>query len=443
MPTQRGANAECPICHGVGFFRRDVPIDDPDFGRAIPCPHKLTELAHAQLNDLRHASGLAMLSRMTFETFMPDGLGLTPDKQRQLREAYQAAEKFATHPEGWLILKGGYGCGKTHLAAAIANHQIELGQAVLFIVVPDLLDYLRSTFAPTSAASYDERFESIRTAPLLILDDYGAQSATQWANEKLFQIFNYRYNAQLPTVVTTNRELEEMDARVRSRLTDLTLSHIITITASDFRQGHDRGSSDLSSLSLHADMTFDTFESNRADLSHEQRENLRKAWEIAKEYAENPEGWLILTGDYGVGKTHLAAAIANARVERGESALFVVVPDLLDHLRAAFSPNSPVSFDRRFEEVRTTPFLVLDDLGTQSSTPWAQEKLFQILNYRYAAKLPTVFTIGKDVEIDERMKTRLFDVGRNLLFDIYVPGYRRTAPRAAARSNDHRRGRKK
>jgi DNA replication protein DnaC len=392
---------------------------------------------------MRQASGLAMLSRMTFETFLPEGLGLTPDKQRQLREAYQAAERFARTPEGWLVLKGGYGCGKTHLAAAIANQQIESGQAVLFIVVPDLLDYLRSTFAPTSAASYDDRFESIRTAPLLILDDYGAQSATQWANEKLFQIFNYRYNSQLPTIVTTNRDLEEIDARVRSRLTDLSLSQIITITAPDFRQGHDRGSSDWSSLSLHAEMTFETFNTDRADLDNKGRENLRNALAIAKEYAKQPEGWLILTGDYGVGKTHLAAAIANARVERGEPALFVVVPDLLDHLRAAFSPNSPVSFDRRFEEVRTAPFLVMDDLGTQSSTPWAQEKLFQILNYRYAAKLPTVFTIAKDVNIDDRMNTRLFDVGRNVVFGFEIPGYRRSEARAATRPNDQRRGRKK
>ncbi len=437
-PEPRPVNETCPICHGVGFFRREVPLDDPDFGRAIPCPHKLIQVAQAQLTDLQNASGLALLSRMTFETFIPDGLGLTADKQRQLHTAHQAAEKFARLPTGWLILKGSYGSGKTHLAAAIANRQIELGRAVLFVVVPDLLDHLRSTFAPTSAASYDERFESIRTAPLLILDDYGAQSPTQWANEKLFQIFNYRYNAQLPTVVTTNRELEEIDPRVRSRLTDLSLSQIITITAPDFRQGHDRDTSDFSSLSLHSDMTFDTFDWKRADLSNDERENLHRAVQVAKEYAETADGWLILTGDYGVGKTHLAAAIANARVERGESALFVVVPDLLDHLRAAFSPNSPVSFDRRFEQVRTAPFLVLDDLGTQSATPWAQEKLFQVVNYRYAAKLPTVFTIAKEVKIDERMRTRLFDVERNILFEIDVPSYRRSAPRIATRAETRR-----
>ena len=133
-------------------------------------------------------------------------MGLTPDKQRNLRQAYETARHYAEGPKGWLLVKGGYGSGKTHLAAAIANDRFSRGLPGLFIVVPDLLDYLRSTYSPTSEVTYDDRFESIRSAPLLILDDLGSQSATPWAQEKLFQLLNYRYNAQLPTVITTNRE---------------------------------------------------------------------------------------------------------------------------------------------------------------------------------------------------------------------------------------------
>ena len=96
---------------------------------------------------------------------------------------------------------------------------------------------------------------------------------------------------------------------------------------------------------------------------------------IAKEFAEKPQGWLVFTGKNGCGKTHLAAAIANAQDELAEEPpLFVIVPDLLDYLRAAFSPNSQVSLDRRFDEVRTAKLLILDDLGSQSATPWAREK---------------------------------------------------------------------
>ena len=61
------------------------------------------------------------------------------------------------------MLLGGYGCGKTHLAAAIANHVIEQGQPALFVVVPDLLDHLRASFSPASGISLDKRFEEVKT----------------------------------------------------------------------------------------------------------------------------------------------------------------------------------------------------------------------------------------------------------------------------------------
>jgi len=406
--------------------RLDVPIDHPDFGKAIPCECKLKKVEESRLSDLKRISNLGLLSRMTFDNFVPEGYGLNPEKRRNLRRAYELAKEFAENPKGWLILFGGYGCGKTHLAAAIANYRLSQGKPALFVVVPDLLDHLRATFSPTSEVTYDERFEEVRTAPLLILDDLGTQSATPWAQEKLYQILNYRYNAQLPTVITTNRELEEIDARLRSRFNDRDLCQIYTILAPDFRgSGVAQDQSELSSLSLHADKTFENFDLRTHELDVEERENLRRAFIIAKEFAQNPQGWLVFTGDYGCGKTHLAAAIANYRVERGYPALFVFVPDLLDHLRATFSPISHISYDRRFEEIRTAPLLILDGLGTQSATPWAREKLYQIFDYRYNARLPTVITTEETIEeIDPGLQARMLDLSICTLYAILAPSYR-------------------
>jgi DNA replication protein DnaC len=416
----------CPICKGVGYLRADVPVGHPDFGKLVPCTCRLAKLAEQRAATLRTLSDLHILSRMTFETFAPTGHGLPPDQQANLRWAYEEARTFSENPEGWLVLKGGYGCGKTHLAAAIANACIESGQPVLFITVPDLLDHLRAAFAPTSPVAYGARFEEVRTASVLILDDLGTESSTTWAQEKLFQIFNYRYNARLPSVITTNHELEEIPLRLRSRLVDPDLTRIVSIIAPDYRRaGVAQDQSDLSSLRLHSDQTFENFDPRKGELVREKEENLRRAFDIARSFAQAPRDWLVFTGTYGAGKTHLVAAIANYCVTQGHPALFVVVPDLLDHLRATFNPQSAVSFDQRFEEVRHAPLLILDDLGTESATPWAREKLYQIFDYRYNARLPTVITTAVNIdELDPYLRTRMLDVARCTIFEILAPAYR-------------------
>jgi DNA replication protein DnaC len=421
----------CPLCGGLGFVREDVPVGHPEFGKVFPCRCKEAEIEQRRLERLRAVSNLEQMSRMTFETFVPGGYGLPADKAANLRWAYDQARQYADDPQGWLILFGGYGCGKTHLAAAIANQVIRRGQAVLFIVVPDLLDYLRATFGPNSPVSYDERFDEVRNAPLLILDDLGTQSSTNWAQEKLFQILNFRYNARLPTVITSNHKLEEIDLRIRSRMVDPDLATIVTILAHDFRQsGVAQDQSDLSSLSLLHYMTFESFDLRQAELPPGERANLKEVFDRCQEYAEQPNGWLVLMGEYGCGKTHLAAAIANRRNAAGYPVLFVVVPDLLDHLRATFGPTSQVRFDKRFDRVRTAPLLVLDDLGTESASPWAREKLYQLFNHRYNARLPTVITLAETRrrenpldDVDPRLRTRLLDRKHCKVFAILAPSY--------------------
>jgi len=102
-----------------------------------------------------------------------------------------------------------------------------------------------------------------------------------------------------------------------------------------------------------------------------------QALEASVKFADRPSGWLVLTGPSGSGKTHLAVAVANRCIEYGQTTFFIVVADLLDHLRGAYSPDNPMSYDELFDQVRNVPVLVLDDLGSHSTTPWAQEKLFR------------------------------------------------------------------
>ena len=105
-------------------------------------------------------------------------------------------------------------------------------------------------------------------------------------------------------------------------------------------------------------------------------------------------GWLLFTGAGGSGKTHLLAAIVNRSIERETPAFYISVPDLLDHLRSTFAPSSEISYDELFEHVRNIPLLALDDLGAHATTPWAQEKLNQILNHRFNRQMPTVISLA-------------------------------------------------
>ncbi len=383
-------------------------------------------------NRLFSLSRLTELEGLTFDSFERRGrVGLGEEQQASIEAAFNAARAYASSLQGWLFLRGGYGCGKTHLAAAIANECVGLGVPTLFLTVPDLLDSLRSSF-DSDDVTFEERFEQVRDAPLLVLDDFGTQSGTEWAREKLYQLLNHRYVNRLPTVVTTNLALEEIDGRMRSRLLDSNLVTQALIHAPDFRRPEDStGQHELSSLDLHAQQTFGTFNLRPGEkLSPADQKSLERAFETARQYAESPKGWLVFTGPNGSGKTHLAAAIANYRASQGHPVMFVVVPDLLDHLRATFSPTSNVRYDRRFEEVRAADLLVLDDLGTQATTPWAREKLYQLLNHRYNAGLPTVITTADEIEkIDPRLQSRMLDRRLCTIHAITAPAFRGGRPR--------------
>ena len=196
---------------------------------------------------LERYSGLPeeMLRQMTFDTFNPSGNGAAAAQQDNLRTALTAASAFASDPEGWLLLTGPNGCGKTHLAVAIAGERIEQGATVFFAIVPDLLDHLRATFSPGSPVEYDQLFEQVRSVPLLVLDDLGAESSTPWAQEKLYRLMVHRHNNRLPTVITTNHmmdEIEEVQPRLASRLKDVTLVNWMPITAPDYRDSSIRPS---------------------------------------------------------------------------------------------------------------------------------------------------------------------------------------------------------
>jgi DNA replication protein DnaC len=117
----------------------------------------------------------------------------------------------------------------------------------------------------------------------------------------------------------------------------------------------------------------------------------REAYETAVSIADDPERkGMVIAGMTGVGKTHLAAAIMNKRMEDGDEAVFVTVPELLADIRRVIRSEQETS--ELLEVVKSAELLIMDDLGAERTTGWVAEQLYTIINARYERKKQTVIT---------------------------------------------------
>ena len=426
----------CPLCDGKGVFLLDLPLDDPRYGKFQRCPNHPVGEDKQMLARLRRYGNLEAYQDKTFASFDTRPFGGSAARQvaASLRQAKEAARQYADDPRGWILFEGAYGCGKTHLAVAICNRRLEqAGHQAIFVTAPDLLDFLRSSIGVRGDDSYDDYFERIRNVALLLIDDLGLENPSAWAKEKLFQLLNYRHVNKLPTVITTNRSVDDFDPWLSSRLMDAQVQQV-KIDAPDYRRRHREQASQPRALDLqlYSQMRFDTFDTS--SVFGDEAENLRRLARLTREWAGKPQGWLCLMGAFGCGKTHLAAAIANQLREDGKTLAFYAVPDLLDALRQALGPQEKTRFDIRLNEILEAPILILDDFRLASATPWAKDTLFQIIDYRYLARMPTVITTPETMdEMDERVATRLMDRRVCLPFAIQARSYVKRVSRPPAK----------
>ena len=160
---------------------------------------------------------------LTLESYQASG----PSAWLKAR-AREASASLADKPDHWLGLNGPSGSGKTHLSVGIINAVEQRGIPAVYCFVPETLDRLRYTNNRASGTTFGHEMEKLKTAPLLVLDSLGAETATAWGEEKLHQLLASRDQAGLATVITTTLRQEDLArryAQMASKLTENRMLH--------------------------------------------------------------------------------------------------------------------------------------------------------------------------------------------------------------------------
>jgi DNA replication protein DnaC len=253
----------CPICGDSGLRI----IEQPNGQRfAQPCSCRIERRAARQLEQARIPRRYELCSLDSYETLHKTA---TPS----LSQAHRIARKFAdgypveTAGKG-LLFTGSSGLGKTHLAVSILKSLIaDRGATGVFWEHKELLDHLRAIYSLRTAGAEDKLLKSVTTCDLLVLDDLGDITPSDWSWDTTSYILNSRYNENRSTIITTNLDNEPRAAtnsdpndrfaearrastretlsdrigeRMRSRLQEMCV--VVEMQGEDFRQRVKRAS---------------------------------------------------------------------------------------------------------------------------------------------------------------------------------------------------------
>jgi DNA replication protein DnaC len=162
------------------------------------------------------------------------------------------------------------------------------------------------------------------------------------------------------------------------------------------------------------------------------RNGSETAYKIAMKYVKTFKEWngesLMIWGDPGNGKTHLAAAIVNELSKKGYIVVFQSVPELLQRIRSTFNSENKENETQIMRALLECDLLILDDIGAEKTTEWVEEKLFNIIDGRYRKELPTLYTSNlQPKELQNQVGKRSYDrmVETSLTVENKAESYRR------------------
>lgn len=218
----------CETCDSAGFVlprRLDAAAGRPPEPEVCPkCGGETAEEKGERLLAASRLSGLQL--EMTLDRLEEvEGLGV----------ALAAVDAFLSGEVSQLVLIGGTGRGKSHLAIGVLLACMERGELCLYLNVARFLDELRMTFENNARDQFSQLMRPPLEWDVVVLDDLAGQRATDWATEKLYEIVDGRYGKGLKTIACSNHPMKTWDPRIVSRLSDNRRSRVVVLETKDYR----------------------------------------------------------------------------------------------------------------------------------------------------------------------------------------------------------------
>lgn len=213
----------------IGELPKEIRQEARDLLAMIEWYEEGLKVEKLAVEQMKESQGVRFKSR-TFDNF---------DYQTQ-ESAYKACLHYAKNfKECWrssrnsLLLMGGNGTGKTHLAVATMSQVTGMGGvSAKFDTFANILETIRKAYGTD-----DDPLTQYQTVDLLVIDDLGQEKFTDWANEVYFKIINARYEKQLPTIITTNLSQQEIKALNKATYSRLHEAYrVLKMDGEDYRQ---------------------------------------------------------------------------------------------------------------------------------------------------------------------------------------------------------------
>lgn len=227
-PDYSDPRYECEKCRDSGY------VD----GEICECMKLRLRLAGYE------SSGIAkLMDEQTFDTFRLDYYKTNQRSYENmsyvLRTMREYADNFNPDRSGNLLLLGGTGLGKTHLSTALAKTLIDNGYDVVYSgAIGMIADFEQHRFGNSAGGESGNDLDRYYACDLLIIDDLGAEVSNQFTVSTIYNVLNNRISLGLPTVISTNLNQNELNARYWDRITSRILGEFrpLIFSGSDVRK---------------------------------------------------------------------------------------------------------------------------------------------------------------------------------------------------------------